>query len=52
MLKALDIFKNTLIESYLLLMYFFTLKDKEKNKKKIKLYLKLIAGCFVENQIE
>ena len=51
MLKTLDIFINLLIESYLLSIYFFTLKNREKNKKKIKLYSKLIAGCFVENKI-
>ena len=51
-LKVLDIFKNTLIESYWLLSCFFTLKQREKNKQKIKLYLRLIAGCFVAHRIE
>jgi GT2 family glycosyltransferase len=52
MLKLLDIFKNVLVESCLLLMYFFNLKNKEMHKKKIKLYSKLITGCFVKHQIE
>jgi hypothetical protein len=51
-LKTLDIFKNTLIEFYLLMAYFFTLKQREKYRKKIKLYSRLIAGCFVDHRIE
>ena len=52
MLKLLDIFENVLVESCLLLVYFFNLKNKEMHKKKIKLYSKLITGCFVKHQIE
>ena len=47
-LKILDMFKSILFESYLLLTYFFNLKNKDMNKKKIKLYSKLITRCFVE----
>lgn len=48
MLKTLDVFRNILFESYLLVTYFFNLKNKYLHKKKIKLYSKLIANCFVE----
>ena len=51
-LKMIDIKKNILIEIYWLSSYFLKLKDREIIKKKIKLYLKLIAGCFVENKIK
>jgi len=51
-LKALDICKNILIEFYWLLTYFFNLKQREKYRNKIKLYLRLIAGCFVDHRIE
>lgn len=48
--KTLDIIKNILFESYLLLIYLFQLKNKGKTRKKIKLYSKLIAGCFGYNE--
>ena len=51
-LKLFDIFKNTLIGSYFLLSYLFTLTNREERKKKTKLYSRLIAGCFVEHRIE
>tara|TARA_B100000315_G_scaffold155415_1_gene143952 strand:- start:1267 stop:2229 length:963 start_codon:yes stop_codon:yes gene_type:complete len=51
-LKLLDIVKNTMIGSYFLLSYFFTLNDREESRKKTKLYSKLIAGCFAEHRIE
>lgn len=51
-LKTLDILKNTLIESYWIALYLFSSKNRKENKLKIKLYLKLISGCFVENKIK
>jgi len=51
-LKSLDVFKNSLIEFYWLLTYFFAHKQKEKYKKKIKLYLRLITGCFVAHRLK
>lgn len=51
-LKTLDMFKNILFESYFLSTYIFTLKNRQNKKKKIKLYSKMITGCFVENLIE
>lgn len=52
MLKAFEMAKNALIESCLLIIYFFTLGNKENNNKRIKLYLKLITGCFVTHKTE